>query len=93
MLIRRFTTQKAIYVVVCEEELINRELENGFFVDPKYFGGVQTNLNDALAAAKEADYATLLGNNVVERAVSLGVCSSLSVIKIGDVMYAEVAKV
>jgi len=93
VLVNRFTSEEATYVVVCEETLVNKELEKGFFVDPRYFGGIQTDMDNALITAKEADYATLLGNSVVKRAISLGICSPLSIKRIGKIMYAEVARV
>jgi len=93
VLCKRFVSEQNSYIVICESHLLDKNLEENFYVDPKYFSGVETDLDEALVLAKDADYVTLLGNNVVERAISLGICSPESVRMIGAEMYAEVVKV
>lgn len=93
VLVNRFTSENRVYIVICERQLVDRRLTQDFYVNPKYFGGVETDINTALAAAMEADNVTLLGNDVVKLAVTLGICSSDSIKTIGGTMYAEVVRV
>ncbi len=93
VLINKFTSETGIHVVICEKNLLSRELEKGFYVSPNFFGGLEVDLDSALITAKDAHYLTLLGNTVVKRAISIGLCSPSSIKLIGKVRYAEVVRV
>lgn len=93
VLLNRFVSDNRVYIVICEAQLIAKRLDKYFYVNPKYFGGVETDLSLALATAMNADHVTLLGNEVVKRALSLGICDPASIRRIGGTMYAEVVKV
>lgn len=93
VLVNRFVSDNRTYVVICEEQLVNRRLTQDFYVNPKYFGGLESDLKSALAAAMEADNVTLLGNEVVKQAILAGICSPESIKIVGDTMYAEVVRV
>jgi hypothetical protein len=93
-MLKEVTSEGKILVVLCERELLGRLLDNGrFYVDPKYFEGIDTNLDFALDTASKADFLTILGTSVVEQAVKTGLISPDAVKLVGKTKYAEVYRV
>jgi hypothetical protein len=93
-MLKEVNSEGKVLVVLCERKLLGRVLDNrGFYVDPKYFEGVDTDVSFALGIANQADFLTILGTSIIEQAVKAGLLDPTAVKLIGKIKYAEVYRV
>ena len=84
-----------VVVAVCDAELLGKTLEGGrapFKVSESFYGGVQGDVDEAIAAIRRGTICNLVGKKIVEAAVAERLVSSKAVIYLGDVPHAQIVK-
>ena len=86
---------KDIVVAVCDEEILGKTLEGGrvpFKVSEGFYKGTLGDVDEAIAAMKQATICNLVGKKIVEAAVECKMVHERAIIYLGDVPHAQIVK-
>ena len=82
-------------VAVCDEEILGKTLEGGkvpFKVSEGFYKGTLGEVDEAIAAMKQATICNLVGKKIVEAAIDCNMVHERAVIYFGDVPHAQIVK-
>jgi hypothetical protein len=82
-------------VAVCDEEILGETLEGGrvpFKVSEGFYKGTLGDVDEAIAAMKQATICNLVGKKIVEAAIECRMVHERAVIYFGDVPHAQIVK-
>ena len=86
---------KDIVVAVCDEEILGKTLEGGrvpFKVSEGFYKGTLGDVDEAIAAMKQATICNLVGKKIVDAAVECKMVHERAIIYLGDVPHAQIVK-
>ena len=86
---------KDMVVAVCDEDIIGKTLEGGrvpFTVSEGFYKGTLGDVDEAIAAMKQATICNLVGKAIVEAAIDCKMVHERAVIYFGDVPHAQIVK-
>ena len=86
---------KDMVVAVCDEEVLGKTLEGGrvpFTVSEGFYKGTLGDVDEAIAAMKQATICNLVGKKIVEAAIDCNMVHERAVIYFGDVPHAQIVK-
>ena len=86
---------KDMVVAVCDEEILGKTLEGGrvpFKVSEGFYKGTLGDVDEAIAAMKQATICNLVGKAIVEAAIDCNMVHERAVIYFGDVPHAQIVK-
>ena len=82
-------------VAVCDEEILGKTLEGGrvpFKVSEGFYKGTLGDVDEAIAAMKQATICNLVGKAIVKAAIDCNMVHERAVIYFGDVPHAQIVK-
>jgi uncharacterized protein len=82
-------------VAVCDEEILGKTLEGGrvpFKVSEGFYKGTLGDVDEAIAAMKQATICNLVGKKIVEAAIECSMVHERAVIYFGDIPHAQIVK-
>lgn len=82
-------------VAVCDEEILGTTLEGGkvpFKVSEGFYKGMLSDVDEAIAAMRQATICNLVGKSIVEAAIECKMVHKRAVIYFGDVPHAQIVK-
>jgi len=82
-------------VAVCDEEILGKTLEGGkvpFKVSEGFYKGTLGDVDEAIAAMKQATICNLIGKKIVEAAIDCNMVHERAIIYFGDVPHAQIVK-
>jgi uncharacterized protein len=82
-------------VAVCDEEILGKTLEGGkvpFKVSEGFYKGTLGEVDEAIAAMKQATICNLVGKKIVEAAIDCNMVHERAVIYFGDIPHAQIVK-
>ena len=86
---------KDMVVAVCDEDILGKTLEGGrvpFKVSEGFYKGTLGEVDEAIAAMKQATICNLIGKKIVEAAIECNMVHERAVIYFGDVPHAQIVK-
>jgi len=86
---------KDMVVAVCDEDILGKTLEGGrvpFKVSEGFYKGTLGEVDEAIAAMKQATICNLVGKKIVEAAIDCNMVHERAVIYFGDVPHAQIVK-
>jgi hypothetical protein len=93
--VRTVTQGKDRLVAVCDEEILGKTLEGGkvqFKVSESFYKGMLGDVDEAIAAMKQATICNLVGKRIVEAAIECKMVHERAVIYFGDIPHAQIVK-
>ncbi|TRO55287.1 DUF424 family protein [Candidatus Bathyarchaeota archaeon] len=93
--VRTVSQGKDMLVAVCDEEILGKTLEGGkvpFKVSEGFYKGTLGDVDEAIAAMKQATICNLVGKTIVEAAIECNMVHERAVIYFGDVPHAQIVK-
>ena len=93
--VKTVTRGKDMVVAVCDEEILGETLEGGkvpFKVSEGFYKGTLGEVDEAIAAMKQATICNLVGKCIVEAAIENKMVHERAVIYFGDVPHAQIVK-
>ena len=85
--------KKEKILAVCDEELINTELNDHFKISDFFYGNDKCNEDDIIDKYNESESLNAVGNKIVNFLIDNGIVDHDKVMKINNVMHAIVIKV
>ncbi len=82
-------------VAVCDAEILGETLEGGrvpFKVSEGFYKGILGDVDEAIAAMKQATICNLVGKTIVEAAIECRMVHERAVIYFGDIPHAQIVK-
>jgi hypothetical protein len=82
-------------VAVCDEDILGETLEGGrvpFKVSEGFYKGTLGDVDEAIAAMKQATICNLVGRTIVEAAIDCKMVHERAVIYFGEVPHAQIVK-
>ena len=82
-------------VAVCDEEILGETLEGGrvpFKVSEGFYKGTLGEIDEAIAAMRQATICNLVGKTIVEAAIECNMVHERAVIYFGDIPHAQIVK-
>ena len=82
-------------VAICDEEILGATLEGGrvpFKVSEGFYKGMLSDVDEAIAAMKQATICNLVGKTIVEAAIEIKMVHERAVIYFGDIPHAQIVK-
>jgi len=82
-------------VAVCDEEILGKTLEGGkvpFKVSEGFYKGTLGDVDEAIAAMKQATICNLIGKKIVEAAIDCNMVHERAIIYFGDVPHTQIVK-
>jgi hypothetical protein len=93
--VKTITRGKDRVVAVCDEGILGSTLEGGrvpFKVSEGFYKGTLGEVDEALAAMKQATICNLVGKCIVEAAIKNKMVHERAVIYFGDIPHAQIVK-
>ena len=93
--VKTVTRGKDRLVAVCDEEILGETLEGGkvpFKVSEAFYKGTLGDVDEAIAAMKQATICNLVGKCIVEAAIESKMVHERAVIYFGEVPHAQIVK-
>jgi len=93
--VKTVTHGRDMVVAVCDEEILGKTLEGGrvpFKVSEGFYRGTLGEVDEAIAAMKQATICNLVGKKIVEAAIDCNMVHERAVIYFGDVPHAQIVK-
>lgn len=93
--VKTMTHGKDRVVAVCDEEILGETLEGGkvpFKVSEGFYKGTLGDVDEAIAAMKQATICNLVGKKIVEAAIECRMVHERAVIYFGDIPHAQIVK-
>jgi len=93
--VKTMTQGKDRVVAVCDEEILGETLEGGkvpFKVSEGFYKGTLGDVDEAIAAMKQATICNLVGKKIVEAAIECRMVHERAVIYFGDIPHAQIVK-
>ena len=93
--VKTVTHGRDMVVAVCDEEILGKTLEGGrvpFKVSEGFYKGTLGDVDEAIAAMKQATICNLVGKKIVEAAVECKMVHERAIIYFGDVPHAQIVK-
>ena len=93
--VKTVTRGKEMVVAVCDEEILGETLEGGrvpFKVSEGFYKGTLGDVDEAIAAMKQATICNLVGKCIVEAAIENKMVHERAVIYFGDVPHAQIVR-
>lgn len=90
-LLKLLNKENHVLAIVCDKELLGKELRQGEFrlkIDEGFYGGKDASVEECLAALRRVTMANLVGS-IVERAVRAGLVDEKDVLNIQGVPHAQ----
>ena len=89
---RIFRTQKEVLIAVCDKEILGKKFQWNpvFEVKENFYGGELCGEGELKAIIEEATIVNAVGNRVVNFLIKENFVDENNVIKIGDVLHAQV---
>lgn len=103
---RTMSSEKTVYVKVynvgsevlvaaCDKEVLGKRFSEGKLsieVHEAFYGGGLVTIGEAIEIISKATIANLVGNNIVNEAIRAGLVHPEAVLKIGNVLHAQIVK-
>jgi hypothetical protein len=86
---------KDVVVAVCDVEVLGKTLEGGkvpFKVNEGFYKGTLGEIDEAIAAMKQATICNLVGKKIVDAAIECNMVHERAVIYFGDIPHAQIVK-
>jgi len=93
-LLRILQTRGEVLVVICDAGLLGKEFKTGKLrlkVDESFYCGKEASVEKCLQALREGTIANLVGS-IVEHAIKAGFIDHTNVIRIQNVLHAQMVK-
>jgi hypothetical protein len=93
--VKMMTRGRDRLVAVCDEEILGETLEGGrvpFKVSEGFYRGVLGDVDEAIAAMRQATVCNLVGKAIVEAAIECNMVHERAVIYFGDIPHAQIVK-
>ena len=94
--VKTITRGRDRVVAICDEEILGATLEGGkvpFKVSEGFYKGMLSDVDEAIAAMKQASICNLVGKCIVEAAIENKMVHERAVIYFGDVPHAQIIKI
>ncbi len=92
--LRVIRTQGEVLVIVCDPELLGKKFKQGKLrleIKESFYRGVEANVEECIAALREATIANLVGS-IVGHAIKAGIIERANVLKIQNVSHAQLVR-
>ena len=93
--VKTMTRGRDRVVAVCDEEILGETLEGGrvpFKVSEGFYRGTLGEVDEAIAAMRQATICNLVGKAIVEAAIECNMVHERAVIYFGDIPHAQIIK-
>ena len=93
--VKTMTRGRDRVVAVCDEEILGETLEGGrvpFKVSEGFYRGTLGEVDEAIAAMRQATICNLVGKTIVEAAIECNMVHERAVIYFGDIPHAQIVK-
>ena len=93
--VKTMTRGRNRVVAVCDEEILGETLEGGrvpFKVSEGFYRGTLGEVDEAIAAMRQATICNLVGKTIVEAAIECNMVHERAVIYFGDIPHAQIVK-
>ncbi|RLG97004.1 DUF424 domain-containing protein [Candidatus Bathyarchaeota archaeon] len=93
--VKTMTRGRNRVVAVCDEEILGETLEGGrvpFKVSEGFYRGILGEVDEAIAAMRQATICNLVGKAIVEAAIECNMVHERAVIYFGDIPHAQIVK-
>ena len=93
--VKTMTRGRNRVVAVCDEEILGETLEGGkvpFKVSEGFYMGTLGEVDEAIAAMRQATICNLVGKAIVEAAIECNMVHERAVIYFGDIPHAQIVK-
>ncbi len=93
--VKTMTRGRDTLVAVCDEEILGETLEGGrvpFKVSEGFYRGTLGEVDEAIAAMRQATICNLVGKAIVEAAIECNMVHERAVIYFGDIPHAQIVK-
>ncbi|MBU7046326.1 MAG: DUF424 family protein [Theionarchaea archaeon] len=93
--VRTIKTATEVLVAACDADIVGQTFEENELyleVKPDFYCGDAVSLEECDAFFNEATILNLVGQNVVERAVRLGLVNPGNILKIGGTVHAQMVR-
>ncbi len=90
-----FKDAKYTMVAVCDTGLIGETYRDGRLkleIKTDFYKGVATTIQEAVRAISTADIANLVGNQIVDAAVSAGLVSPSAILRIAGIQHVQIVR-
>ncbi|MBU7019173.1 MAG: DUF424 family protein [Theionarchaea archaeon] len=94
--VRTIKTATEVLVAACDADIVGQTFEDSELqleVKPDFYCGDAISLEECDAFLVEATILNLVGENVVERAVRLGLVNPRNILKIGGTVHAQMVRI
>ena len=93
--VKTMSRGRDMVVAVCDEEILGETLEGGrvpFKVSEGFYKGTLGEIDEAIAAMRQATICNLVGKTIVEAAIECNMVHERAVIYFGDIPHAQIVK-
>ncbi|MBT3284208.1 DUF424 family protein [Candidatus Bathyarchaeota archaeon] len=93
--VKTMTRGRDRLVAVCDESILGETLEGGrvpFKVSEGFYKGTLSDVEEAIAAMRQATICNLVGKIIVEAAIECDLVHERAVIYFGDIPHAQIVK-
>ncbi len=93
--IKVYTTQGEILLAACDDKVLGKTFSEGEFqlaVSESFYGGERVSREHFIKELKKASIVNLVGDKVIEIAISLGMINENCIIEIDGMPHAQIAK-
>ncbi len=93
--VKTVTRGKDRVVAVCDEEILGKTLQGGrvpFKVNEGFYKGTLGEVEEAIAAMKQATICNIVGKKIVKAAIKCRMVHERAVIYFGDIPHAQIVK-
>ncbi len=93
---RLFRTENDVLLAICDSELVGKTIsDNGMeiTIEPSFYSGKTCDTHSVLPLIRESTIINAVGNKIVSLLIDKNIVSESGVIRIKDVMHAQVVVV
>jgi len=93
VLLKIIKSDNHIFINICEKQYLGKKYKKGDIVidvSKEFYDGEEVNIDYAFSLIDQATIVNIVGNEVVDRAIEKGLIYKESVIRIGDVKFAQI---
>jgi hypothetical protein len=94
--IKVYETQGEVLLAACDDDILGKTFEEGelqLSVSEKFFGGERVSRRIFKNRLREATIANLIGKNVVDIALDMGMVNSECILEVQGIPHAQVARI
>ena len=93
--VKIYNVGSEVLVAACDRDVLGKRFSEGTVsieVNEVFYKGTLMNISEAIKIISRATIANLVGNRIVNKAIKAGLVHPDAVLKIGDVLHAQIVK-